>query len=72
MSYKETFDLNYGMNKWEAVFEPIKPDNSEVKPFIDIAVYLLHLACELGEVNPAAQTAIEGVDMLRKFYRRLH
>ena len=51
MSYKETFDLNYGMNKWEAGLEPIKPDNVEVKPFIDVAVELLHLACELGAVK---------------------
>ncbi len=51
MSYKETFNLDYGMNKWEAGFEPIKPDNSKVTPFIDIAVELIHLACEFGAVK---------------------
>jgi len=51
MSYKETFNLDYGMNKWESGFEPIKPDNSEVKPFINIAAYLLQLACEMGAVK---------------------
>lgn len=59
MSYKESFNLNYGMNAWEAGFDPIKSDTSAVTPFIDIAIGLLHLACELGKVEPSTQMKIE-------------
>jgi len=75
MSYKETFNLDYGMNKWEAGVEPIKPDNSEVKPFIDIAVEVILLACEFGavkknEVRTTIRTGVQWLEILERAAER--
>ncbi len=59
MSYKETFNIDYGMNKWEAGFIASKPDSVQIKPFIDTAIELIHLACELGKVAASTESIVD-------------